>query len=93
MAEEKVRRELIGLTPDSPTERDLAWLDSSRARALTPGGRWLLLDDSPLRSSIRPSDETGIEGISSVLMTPDGKYYVYGVSRVLNDLFIVSSLQ
>jgi Tol biopolymer transport system component len=41
---------------------------------------------------LQPSDPTGIERISSVLMTPDGRYYVYGVTRQLNDLFIVSGL-
>lgn len=42
---------------------------------------------------LRPSDTTGMERLSGVLMTPDGKYYVYGGQRDLSDLFVVSGLK
>jgi eukaryotic-like serine/threonine-protein kinase len=41
---------------------------------------------------LRLSDPTGMERLSSVLMTPDGKYYVYGGQRELSNLFVVTNL-
>ena len=42
---------------------------------------------------LRPADPTGIERIGDVLITPDGKYYVYGATREINTLFVVTGLQ
>jgi eukaryotic-like serine/threonine-protein kinase len=42
---------------------------------------------------LQPSDATGIERISDVLMTPDGKYYTYGGPRRLSNLFVVTGLK
>jgi len=42
---------------------------------------------------LRPSDPTGMERLSTVLMTPDGKYYVYGGNRELSNLFVVTDLK
>jgi hypothetical protein len=42
---------------------------------------------------LRPGDPTGIERIGDVLITPDGKYYVYGASREINTLFVVTGLK
>ncbi len=42
---------------------------------------------------LQPPDATGIERISDVLMTPDGKYYTYGGPRRLSNLFVVSGLK
>ena len=42
---------------------------------------------------LRPADATGIEGLSSVFITPDGKYYVYGGSRRLSTLFVATGLK
>ena len=42
---------------------------------------------------LQPPDATGIEHISDVLMTPDGKYYVYGAVRRLSNLFVVTGLK
>lgn len=39
---------------------------------------------------LRPADATGTEGISDVLMTPDGKGYEYGGVRRLSNLFVVT---
>jgi eukaryotic-like serine/threonine-protein kinase len=41
---------------------------------------------------LHPSDPTGMERLSGVLMTPDGKYYVYGGQRQLSNLFLVTNL-
>ncbi len=42
---------------------------------------------------LQPSDATGIERVSDVLMTPDGKYYTYGGPRRLSNLFVVTGLK
>ncbi|MGA7139062.1 MAG: hypothetical protein WBZ14_15405, partial [Terriglobales bacterium] len=42
---------------------------------------------------LQPSDATGVERISDVLMTPDGRYYTYGGPRRLSNLFVVSGLK
>jgi hypothetical protein len=45
LAEQNLRSEIWGLTPDSPHERDFTWLDFSAARYLSADGRWLLFDE------------------------------------------------
>jgi hypothetical protein len=42
---------------------------------------------------LHPSDVTGMERIGDVLVTPDGKYYVYGATRELSNLFVVTGLK
>jgi hypothetical protein len=42
---------------------------------------------------LRPSDPTGMELLSEILMAPDGKFYVYGGRRELSNLFVVSGLK
>ena len=40
-----------------------------------------------------PADPAGVERISNVLVTPDGKGYAYCYARLLSDLFIVEGLE
>jgi serine/threonine protein kinase/Tol biopolymer transport system component len=42
---------------------------------------------------IAPLDPTGISTIGPILMTPDGKSYVYGFHRTLGDLYLVEGLK
>lgn len=42
---------------------------------------------------LRPSDPTGMESLSAVLMTPDGKYYVYRGRRTINNLYVAAGLK
>jgi len=42
---------------------------------------------------LRPDDTTGMDNLSEVLITPDGKYYVYGGKRMVSTLFMVSGLK
>ena len=42
---------------------------------------------------LRPDDTTGMENLSEVLITPDGKYYVYGGRHMVSTLFVVSGLK
>jgi hypothetical protein len=42
---------------------------------------------------ITPPDPSGIAGLISMLITPDGKTYVYTYRRVLSDLYRISRLQ
>ncbi len=46
-----------------------------------------------LQKEILPSDSAGIWSSNSILMTPDGKGYVYSVRRILSDLYIVDGLK
>ena len=42
---------------------------------------------------LRPADATGMEAMSEVLMTPDGKSYAYGGIRRLSNLFVVTGMK
>jgi hypothetical protein len=43
--------------------------------------------------TLSPSDAAGLWGIGPVLVTPDGKSYVYSDYRVLSDLYLVGGLR
>jgi Tol biopolymer transport system component len=42
---------------------------------------------------IAPLDPTGVSTIGPIMMTPDGKTYVYGFHRTLGDLYLVEGLK
>jgi dipeptidyl aminopeptidase/acylaminoacyl peptidase len=42
---------------------------------------------------LMPLDPSGVERISNVVVTPDGKSYAYTYSRMLSDLFVVEGLR
>ena len=42
---------------------------------------------------LRPGDPTGLDEISGVVITPDGRYYVYSGPRILSNLFVVQGLK
>lgn len=42
---------------------------------------------------IVPVDPTGVSTIGPILMTPDGKTYVYGFHRTLGDLYLAEGLK
>jgi serine/threonine protein kinase/Tol biopolymer transport system component len=42
---------------------------------------------------IAPLDPTGVSTIGPIVMTPDGKTYVYGFHRTLGDLYLVEGLK
>jgi serine/threonine protein kinase len=46
----------------------------------------------PFKSLI-PADPAGVERISNVVVTPDGKGYAYCYTRLLSDLFVVEGLR
>ncbi len=46
-----------------------------------------------LVKEIRVPDASGVKGLDRVLMTPDGRYLVYGYSRALSDLYVVEGLK
>jgi Tol biopolymer transport system component len=46
-----------------------------------------------LWKEITPADPSGILGSINVLLTPDGKGYVYGFTRYLSDLYLVEELK
>ena len=46
-----------------------------------------------LWKELMPLDPSGVERISNVVVTPDGKSYAYTYSRLLSDLFVVEGLK
>ncbi len=46
-----------------------------------------------LWKQLMPSDPAGVSIISPILVTPDGKSYVYGHRRILSDLYLVEGLK
>jgi hypothetical protein len=46
-----------------------------------------------LWKDLLPADPAGVERISNVLVTPDGKGYAYCYARLLSDLFVVEGLR
>ena len=43
--------------------------------------------------SLAPADPAGVRQIGPILMTPDGKSYIYGYHRNLSDLYLVEGLK
>jgi dipeptidyl aminopeptidase/acylaminoacyl peptidase len=48
---------------------------------------------SEVWKNLIPADPAGVERISNVLVTPDGKGYAYCFTRLLSDLFVVEALK
>jgi len=46
-----------------------------------------------LWKQLMPSDPAGVEHIGPILITPDGKTFVYGYHRTLSDLYLVEGLR
>jgi len=46
-----------------------------------------------LWKELMPVDPAGVERISNVVLTPNGKYYAYTFARQLSDLFVVAGLR
>jgi hypothetical protein len=46
-----------------------------------------------LWKQIVPIDPTGVSTIGPIMVTPDGKTYIYGFHRTLGDLYLVDGLK
>ena len=46
-----------------------------------------------LLKEVMPADPAGITGPNIILMTPDGKGYMYSIRRQLSDLYVVEGLK
>jgi hypothetical protein len=42
---------------------------------------------------VMPADGSGIVDIAPIILTPDGKAYVYGFQRTLSDLYILDGVK
>jgi hypothetical protein len=42
---------------------------------------------------LEPADPAGIDLIGDIVMTPDGRYYLYQASRLLSDLYLAEGLK
>jgi hypothetical protein len=43
--------------------------------------------------AIGPSDKTGIDGLDTIFLTPDGRTYAYSFQRRLSTLYVVTGLR
>jgi len=81
---EDYRKEMIGLAPGATRERDLSWLDSSRAADLSADGRMLLFHESGqgggprlgvyLRTTDGGSPPVHLGDGAAEALSPDGKW-------------------
>jgi hypothetical protein len=46
-----------------------------------------------LFKEVSPLDEAGLCDLDNILMSADGRSYVYGYTRLLSDLYLVKGLQ
>jgi hypothetical protein len=46
-----------------------------------------------LHHQFAPADPSGVPGVASGLVTPDGQFYSYGVGRTLSYLYVVEGLK
>ena len=84
-----------------PGDLVVGWTADDRALFVQaqggPGARIDRLDLATGRrelwKEILPSDPTGVIRTSSVIISPDGSFYVYAYSRVLSNLFLVEGLK
>ncbi len=84
-----------------PAEQPLRWAGDGRALyAYRPGeipARVFRLEVASGRRepwlTLVPSDRSGVLAVNPVLLTPDGRTYVYGYRRVLSDLYAASGLR
>jgi Tol biopolymer transport system component/predicted Ser/Thr protein kinase len=91
-------RALSGL---SPGEEPITWTpDGNALYTYQPGevpARVYRVDLSTGKRSLwkelMPIDPAGIETLGPILMTPDGKSFVYGYHRTLSDLYLVEGLK
>ena len=78
----------------------LRWDRTGRSLYLRKGGShteiWRLDVESGRQEklgAIGPSDPTGMDGLDTILLTPDGKTYAYSFQRSLSTLFVVTGLR
>ena len=82
-------------------EQPLRWSADSRSLfAYRPGqvpARVFRLDVASGRRepwlTLAPADLSGVLAVGPVLLTPEGRAYVYGYRRTLSDLYAVSGLR
>jgi Tol biopolymer transport system component/predicted Ser/Thr protein kinase len=84
-----------------PGDLPISWNEDGRALYLSRSGEVpakvykldLATGKKTLWKEIVPLDATGVSTIGPILMTPDGKSYVYGFHRTLGDLYLVDGLK
>ncbi len=91
-------RPIPGFTPD---DRPINWSADGGSLYIYRYGEQpaqvyrldLATGQKKLWKQLMPSDPAGVNIISPVLVTPDGKSYVYGLRRILSDLYLVEGLK
>jgi serine/threonine protein kinase len=91
-------REVAGLNVN---DRVAGWSEDGKSLFIwtiqeTPGRIYRVNINTGAREVIKemvPSDTAGVLGIGPVMVAPNGKYYVYGFTRVLADLYVVTGVK
>lgn len=78
----------------------MGWAEDGRAPFVAEYGvpaRILRLDMQTGKTTVwkelAPLDPAGVRSVQPVLITPDGRFYVYTYRRVLSDLYLVEGLK
>jgi Tol biopolymer transport system component len=89
------------LTNLEPGEFPIQWSEDSRFLYTHRGGElpakiWryeLATGGKELVKELSPADPAGVAAVDTILVTPDGRSYVYSYSNNLSDLYIVDGLK
>ena len=84
-----------------PDERPTGWSADGRALFLMARGQIpaqviqmdLASGKRSLWKTMEPADAAGIDTIGRIMISADGKAYVYGYNRTLSDLYLVQGLR
>jgi len=53
----------------------------------------IVMGQRQLFKELNPTDTTGLCDLSNIMLSQDGRAYVYGYTRLLSDLYLVKGLQ
>ena len=88
--------------PDlAPGEEPISWNEDGRSLYIYQPGELparirrldLTSGRKTLFQQLMPSDPAGVNHIGPIVLTPDGKTYVYGYHRTLSDLYLAEGLK
>jgi hypothetical protein len=84
-----------------PSEQPIEWSADGKSLFVYQPGEFpakvyqldLTTGKRTLWRSLAPADPAGVSQIGPIVMTPDGRSYIYGYHRTLSDLYLVEGLK
>jgi Tol biopolymer transport system component len=84
-----------------PSEQPIEWSADGKSLYVYQPGEFpakvyqldLTTGKRTLWRSLAPADPAGVSQIGPIVMTPDGRSYIYGYHRTLSDLYLVEGLK